>query len=233
MVRMIRGGTAEPPSGVAPALSLIDLGMTYRDSVGSPLEVVRGLTVYVSPGEMCCLAGRSGSGKTTVMMIAAGLLAPTSGFVRWGELNVASLRDDRLTRERGARIGIVFQNAALIPTLRSAENIALSGMVSDKRRESASQRTRTLLEMVGLADRARHFPPQLSGGEQQRVALARALFGDPPLLLADEPTANLDRRTADDIIMILLALREEGRALLVATHDPAIAAAADRVVAMD
>lgn len=224
---------SEPEDTVAPALTLRAVGMTYADASGKPLEVMSGLNLSLATGELVCLAGRSGSGKTTAVMIAAGLLAPTAGTVRWGELDLADLTDDQLARERGPRIGIVFQNAALIPTLRSGENVALAGMIKDGANRGAAQRVEYLLEAVGLADRAKHYPAQLSGGEQQRVALARALYRDPPLLLVDEPTANLDRTTANEIIALLVAVRDGGRALLVATHDEAIATVADSVIEMD
>lgn len=207
--------------------------MSYTDTAGAPLHVIRGLNLSVSPGELVCLAGRSGSGKTTVMMIAAGLLAPTAGTVQWGDFELGTMSDDERARERGRRLGLVFQHAGLIATLRASENVALAGMVGRSMRNGASGRVEHLLNVVGLADRARHYPAQLSGGEQQRVALARALFNDPPLLLADEPTANLDRTTANDIIALLVALRGEGRALLVATHDEAMASAADAVIRVD
>lgn len=227
--------TRAPQAGGAtvPELMLSSIGMTYVDSAGDPLEVFRGLSLDVRAGELCCLAGRSGSGKTTALMIAAGLLAPSAGTVHWGDLDIGALTDDDLAHERGARIGIVFQNAALIPTLRSGENVALAGMASGRGEGTPHQRVERLLDSVGMADRARHFPQQLSGGEQQRVALARALFCEPPLLLVDEPTANLDRRTAGGIIKIMLELRDRGRALLVATHDTAIADVANCVITME
>jgi len=191
---------ADTAAGAGPALELRDVGMVYRDSEGQPLRVVSDLTLAARAGQMVCLAGRSGSGKTTVINIAAGLLQPTSGQVRWGDLELGDLSADELIRERGRRIGIVFQNAALIPTLRASENVALPAMVSPAQHNGSSDRVQRLLSTVGLADRGSHFPGQLSGGEQQRVALARALFRDPALLLADEPTASLDRRSADRII---------------------------------
>ncbi len=220
-------------ASAGPALELRDVGMVYTDSDGEPLHVVSGLTLVARPGQMVCLAGRSGSGKTTVINIAAGLLHPTSGQVSWAALDLADLSADELIRERGRRIGIVFQNAALIPTLRAGENVALPAMVSPARHNGAADRVQHLLSTVGLADRRSHFPSQLSGGEQQRVALARALFRDPGLLLADEPTASLDRRSADHIIGLLVALRQEQHAIVVATHDEALIAASDLVIRMD
>lgn len=224
-----------PPPSVASgaALTLNDIGMAYADSTGQPLQVLAHLDASVSAGELVCLAGRSGSGKTTAIMIAAGLLTPSIGTVRWGELELRRLNNDERTRERGRRIGLVFQNGALIATLRAAENVALAGMTTTATREAEAARVERLLATVGLAERGRHYPAQLSGGEQQRVALARALYRDPPLLLVDEPTANLDRATANAIVSLLGALRDEGRALLVASHDEALVSLANQVIEME
>lgn len=215
-----------------PPLALVDVGMAYRDAGGRTLRVLSALDLTVSAGEMVCLAGRSGSGKTTAIMIAAGLLSPTEGSVRWGALDLTGLSADHITRERGRGIGIVFQGAALIASLRAGENVALPGMAGDGARADALRVDR-LLEAVGMTDRSAHYPAQLSGGEQQRVALARGLYRDPPLLLVDEPTANLDRAAADGVISILDGLRREGRALLVASHDPGLVSIADRVHQME
>ena len=206
--------------------------MEYMLPDGRVLPVLSGLDVTVSPAEVVCLAGRSGSGKTTAIMIAAGLVRPTSGSVLWESLEISQLGPDQVTRERGHRIGVVFQNAALIGSLRAAENVALAGMT--RRRHRADRgRIRELLHSVGLSDHGDRYPSQLSGGEQQRVALARALYHDPPLLLIDEPTANLDRTTADGVLELMRALRSDGRAQLVASHDQSIISAANRVVELD
>lgn len=217
----------------APAalMALSDVVMEYPLPAGGALRVVDGFSMVVRPQEMVCLAGRSGSGKTTVLMIAAGLLRPTAGAVHWGDLALTSLTGDALTTERGRRVGIVFQGAALIWALRASENVALPGMAANG--TNAAARTVRLLDEVGLSNRASHFPATLSGGEQQRVAIARALFRDPPLLLVDEPTANLDRQSAAAVIDLLLRLRDAGRGLLVASHDERLIASADRVVAME
>lgn len=233
MVSMVDSRVGGASNRRLPALALSGITMEYSDAVGEPLRVVSNLSLALEPGQMVCLAGRSGSGKTTVISIAAGLLRPTAGTVHWGELNLAELGDDEVTRERGRRIGVVFQNAALIPSLRAVENVALAGMVEPSRTASVAERVATLLGSVGLSDRGRHFPAELSGGEQQRIALARALYREPPLLLADEPTASLDRATADGIIALLVALRDAGRAVLVATHDEALVAAADLTIRME
>ncbi len=217
----------------APLLALSGVSKLYpsRDGSGS-IRVFEGIDLEVRAGELVCVAGRSGSGKTTLLHIAAALVAPTSGVVRWRGVDPAGLRDAERSALRRETLGIVFQDAGLIGTLTAAENVALpglpAGLGSDARR-----RARELLELVGVEGRAHHFPSQLSGGEQQRVGIARALFADPPVLIVDEPTANLDRRTADTIIDLLASIRAAGRGLLVASHDAHLVARADRVVALD
>jgi len=213
-------------------LALHGIGMTYpgRDH-GEPLRVFDGLDLTLEPGELVVAAGRSGSGKTTLLHIAAGLMRPTAGAVRWADVALDGLDDDRLAALRGRSVGIVFQNAALVDTLNAVENVALQAVPAGVR--NGRDRALELLGRQGLAARARHYPRHLSGGEQQRVALARALFADPPLLIVDEPTANLDRRAADELIAQLRALAAEGRALLVASHDPHLIGTADRVLELE
>lgn len=232
MVEPVIFGIDGEPAMDGSRLALSDVAMEYSRANGPPLRILSDLELTVSAGQLVCLAGRSGSGKTTAVMIAAGLLHPTSGAVSWGSIELSKLEPDQITRERGRRVGIVFQNAALIATLRAGENVALAGMAENGRRPDPT-RVEQLLSLVGLAERGDHFPAQLSGGEQQRLALARALYRDPPLLLIDEPTANLDRTTADGIIATLDRLRQHGRALLIASHDQALIAVADRVVEME
>ncbi|MGH2467373.1 MAG: ABC transporter ATP-binding protein, partial [Candidatus Limnocylindrales bacterium] len=172
----------------------------------------------VGQGDLVVVAGRSGSGKTTLLGIAAGLVEPSSGHVLWQGARVADLSADARARRRGSLIGIVFQNAALIETLTAAENVLVAAVPAGVRREDG-RRARELLGEQGLGARRDHDPSRLSGGERQRVALARALFADPPLLIVDEPTANLDRVTADGLIETLVRLAAAGRGLLVASHD--------------
>lgn len=219
--------------GAPPALLVLhDIVMEYGLPGGGALRVVDGMTLSVRSGEVVCLAGRSGSGKTTVLMICAGLLRPTAGGVRWGGVDLSELTGDALTAERGRHIGIVFQNGALIGSLRASENVAIPGMAGGDGPDPAA-RAAALLHVVGLPDRGSHFPGMLSGGEQQRVAIARSLFRDPPLLLVDEPTANLDRHAAADVVDLLVRLRDSGRGLLVASHDERVIAAAGRVIEME
>jgi ABC-type lipoprotein export system ATPase subunit len=221
------------PAADGPLLSLEQVAMSYpaRGSVGA-VEVLRGVSLVVTGGELVALAGRSGSGKTTLIRIAAGLLRPTRGTVRWNGQNLSACSEDELARMRGTQLGLVFQGGALIDSLTAAENVALAGVASGVRRDGQNLAER-LLDRVGVRDRARNFPSQLSGGEQQRVALARALYGHPRLLLVDEPTANLDRATANDLIALLRIVAEADRGLLVASHDPHLLAAADRVIEIE
>jgi ABC-type lipoprotein export system ATPase subunit len=213
-------------------LELEDVKVVYpaRNQSGA-VSLFDGLRLGVRPAELAVVAGRSGSGKTTLLNVAAGLRRPSSGFVRWSGSRIDSLSRDGIAAERGRFIGLVFQNAGLIDTLTTSENAALAGVSTGVKRDRSF--ILALLDSVGLADRANHFPAQLSGGEQQRAALARALFADPPLLVVDEPTANLDRRTADEIIHRLVDLRASNRGLLVASHDPHLIEVADTLVELE
>lgn len=214
-------------------LALSGVSKVYPSRDGSaPIRVFEGIDLELRCGELVCVAGRSGSGKTTLLHIAAALISPTSGVVRWRGVDPAELGDAERSALRRETLGIVFQDAGLIGTLTAAENVALPGLPAGLGRD-ARRRARELLELVGVAGRANHFPSQLSGGEQQRVGIARALFADPPVLIVDEPTSNLDRRTADAIIELLTSIRAAGRGLLVASHDAHLIARADRVVPLD
>ncbi|MES2208715.1 MAG: ATP-binding cassette domain-containing protein [Chloroflexota bacterium] len=222
----------EEPVKDRPLLALREIGMTYpgRDH-GEPLRVFESIDLAVEKGDLVVAAGRSGSGKTTLLHIAAGLVRPTTGEVRWSDVALAELDDDRLARIRGRSIGIVFQNAALIETLTAAENVALQAIPGGVR--DGRERALELLARQGLFGRARHYPSHLSGGEQQRVALARALFADPPLLIVDEPTANLDRRSAEAVTRQLRQLADDGHGLLVASHDAHVISIATRVLDLE
>jgi putative ABC transport system ATP-binding protein len=206
--------------------------LTMRLASGrAQITVVDGISLDVAAGEFLAITGPSGSGKSTLLGLLAGLDRPTSGSVTVAGRDLAGLDEDALARMRRDTIGYVFQAFHLIPTLTAAENVAvpleLAGVAG------ALPRARALLDEVGLKGRAHHYPVQLSGGEQQRVALARAMALAPPLLLADEPTGNLDSATGTQIIDLLLRLRREREATLVmVTHDPALAAHADRVVTL-
>lgn len=215
-----------------PLLELDDVAMSFVSPGAGTIDVFREIHLVVEASDMIVVTGRSGSGKTTLIRIASGLLRPVEGVVSWDGHPIDGLDGSRLAERRAAHIGIVFQGAALIDTLTAAENVALPAIprgVNGHGRERAL----SLLDQVGLGARSRHFPRQLSGGEQQRVALARAMFADPPLLLVDEPTANLDRRSADQLIGLLTELARSGRGLLVASHDPDLVGIGDRVVELE
>jgi putative ABC transport system ATP-binding protein len=195
------------------------------------VDALRGVDLTVARGEFVALVGPSGSGKSTVLNLVGGLDQPTSGQV-WINGTELSGSDERtLTQHRRRHVGFVFQSFNLLPRLTAEENVALPLMFSDVSEKERRARARALLERVGLEHRLEHRPTQLSGGEQQRVAIARALVGEPALLLADEPTGNLDTTTGAEIMALLKKLNQEGGlTLLVVTHDAEVAAFADRVV---
>jgi putative ABC transport system ATP-binding protein len=195
-------------------------------SGGHPLTILHPLDLHVPDGQFLAIVGPSGSGKTTLLGLMAGLDAPTTGTVDIGGTDITALDEDRLAELRGARIGFVFQFFHLVPSLTALENVLVPMELVG--RPSARQRASALLEEVGLAERGHHYPSQLSGGEQQRVAIARALANDPPLILADEPTGNLDGANGRHILELLLSVRSARKATLVlVTHDAEIAALAD------
>ena len=198
-------------------------------SGGSALTVLDHVSLDVDKGEFVAITGPSGSGKSTLLGLLAGLDHPTSGSITVVGVELTRLSEDALARFRRQTIGYVFQSYHLIPTLTALENVAVPLELDGARDPVGS--ARELLRDVGLDERAHHYPVQLSGGEQQRVALGRAVALGPPLLLADEPTGNLDSATGEQIIALLLQLRRErGSTLVMVTHDPALARHADRVV---
>jgi putative ABC transport system ATP-binding protein len=207
-----------------------------RKAFGGPaqrVEVLRGVDLDVARGELVALIGRSGSGKSTLLNVIAGLEPPDGGTVRVEGVDLGRLDDGRRTVFRRDRIGIVFQAFNLIPVLSALDNVALPARLAGAGAE-AVRRARELLERVGLEGRADAFPDELSGGEQQRVATARALVNRPAVVLADEPTGNLDAESAERTLALLAGLAgEDGRTVLLATHDPAAAARAGRVLALE
>jgi putative ABC transport system ATP-binding protein len=200
-------------------------------SGGRSLTILDGITLDVAAGEVCAITGPSGSGKSTLLGLVAGLDRPSSGSIVVAGVEITRLDEDALARFRRQTLGYVFQSYHLIPTLTAVENVAVPLEIAGA--PNALGRARALLDDVGLGDRAHHYPVQLSGGEQQRAALARAVALDPGLLLADEPTGNLDSATGARIIELLLALkRRRGATLVLVTHDEALARHADRVVTL-
>jgi putative ABC transport system ATP-binding protein len=196
------------------------------ESGGHPLTILYPLDLHVPDGQFLAIVGPSGSGKTTLLGLMAGLDAPTSGAIVVGDTDITRLDEDRLAVLRGARIGFVFQFFHLVPSLTALENVLVPMELVG--RAGARQRAVALLDEVGLAERSHHYPSQLSGGEQQRVAIARALANDPPLILADEPTGNLDGANGRHILDLLLSVRNARQVTLVlVTHDNDIAALAD------
>ncbi|MDY7040156.1 MAG: ABC transporter ATP-binding protein [Chloroflexota bacterium] len=208
------------------------VGLTHRYEMGEGfVDALLGVDMTIARGEFVALVGPSGSGKSTVLNLIGGLARPTSGQV-WINGTELSESDERtLTQHRRQHVGFVFQSFNLLPRLTAEENVALPLMFSGVAEHERRARARRLLERVGLGTRLNHCPTQLSGGEQQRVAIARALVGRPALLLADEPTGNLDTVTGTEIMTLLSELNQErGLTLLVVTHDPEVAGFADRIV---
>ena len=213
-----------------PVLAAHDLTKTFA-SGGRSLTVLDGVSFSVEPGATCAIVGPSGSGKTTLLGLCAGLDRPTRGTVTLDGVPLGPLSEDERAALRARSVGFVFQNFRLLPSLTARENVALPlDLRGDPGARAAAE---ALLDRVGLADRAAHYPTQLSGGEQQRVALARAFAGRPRLLFADEPTGNLDAETGATVEALLFELnREAGTALVVVTHDPDLAARCGQTVRM-
>ena len=204
----------------------------HFDGGGHTVYAVRDVSLTVPPGELLAIVGRSGSGKTTLLNLIAGLDRPDEGTVYLDGREITSASEAELTVLRRSHIGFVFQSFGLLPLLSAAENIALALRIAGASSRDEGQRTRELLEMVGLSARAGHRPYELSGGEQQRVAVARALANRPRLLIADEPTGELDTVTGAQIFGLLQAAAAEGVTIVMATHDPLIVNYAHRVVEM-
>jgi lipoprotein-releasing system ATP-binding protein len=213
-----------------PFLEARSLSKTYRNAE-VPVPVLSGLELTVERGEMLAIVGPSGIGKSTLLHLLGGLDHPDSGTIRVGEAAVSSMSNDELARFRNHNVGFVFQFHHLLPEFTAAENVAMPGWIGRFGKDEALLKANALLAELGLEHRSRHFPNQLSGGEQQRVAIARALLADPLLFLADEPTGNLDQRTSERVFGALSQLvRASGLATIIATHNLDIAAQMDRRV---
>ncbi len=213
---------------IMPLVRIRDLYLTVPSAAG-PVNILRGIDLDMARGEAVGLVGPSGSGKTSLLMVLAGLERATSGSVSLDGQEITRLNEDALAKLRRDQVGIVFQAFHLIPTMTALENVAIPLELAGVR--NASSRARAALDAVGLSHRLTHLPGQLSGGEQQRVALARAFAPEPSLLLADEPTGNLDHATGESVISLLFAMRQRtGTTLLLITHDRDLAARCDRQV---
>jgi putative ABC transport system ATP-binding protein len=211
-------------------IEIAGVGMRFTSGDRS-VDVLADVTLTIPARQFAAIAGPSGSGKSTLLGLIAGLDRPSSGRIRVADAEVTALGEDALARFRLDTIGYIFQSFHLIPTLTALENVAVPLELAGE--PDALPRARALLGEVGLADRAEHYPVQLSGGEQQRVAVARAVARRPPVLLADEPTGNLDSATGKQIIELILGLnRTLGSTLVLVTHDPALAAHADRLITL-
>ncbi len=214
----------------AAAIELRGLSKRYQEGE-SERVVLEAVDLSIAPGQFVVLLGQSGSGKSTLLNLIGGIDTPSSGTVRIGGVDLTALDERRRTLFRRDRIGFIFQFFNLIPTLSVLENVTLPGELAGLPRPALETGALELLGRVGLADRASAMPDRLSGGQQQRVAIARALLHQPLLILADEPTGNLDEHTGEQVLQLLIDLtRRQGRTLIMATHNAAIAERADRVL---
>jgi putative ABC transport system ATP-binding protein len=216
--------------GVPPALQTRDLVKVFG-SGETAVHALDGVSLEVATGEMVAIMGPSGSGKSTLLHLLGALETPTSGEISLAGERYDGLGDAGLTRLRRERIGFVFQFFNLLPALSAEENVLLPALIAGRRDDAVRERARALLEQVGLSKRTEHLPSELSGGEQQRVSIARALLTEPRLVLADEPTGNLDSRSSAGVLDLMSDLnRSEGQTVVIVTHDPGGAAIAGRVV---
>ena len=213
-----------------PVFDLIDVALSLQGNAG-PVDILRGISLSVDPGESIALTGPSGSGKSSLLMVMGGLEQATSGTVHALGHDLTALNEDALARFRQGRMGIVFQSFHLIPTMTALENVATPLELAGD--TDAFAKAEAALTEVGLSHRLTHYPAQLSGGEQQRVALARACAPRPAILLADEPTGNLDSTNGAAIMDLLFAMRDQyGATLVLVTHDPTLAARCDRAISL-
>lgn len=218
----------------APVMALRGIQRTYNAATSNPLKILKSASLEVRPGEIIALVGPSGSGKSTLLHIAGLLEKPDAGEVEINGRAVSTLSDNERTVIRRDTLGFVYQHHHLLPEFSALENITIPQYLAGSSKPRARKRARALLAMMNLGDREDHRPSQLSGGEQQRVAIARALANEPQCLLADEPTGNLDPRTADRIFEGFIDLvRSEGLAALIATHNYALATRMDRAILID
>jgi putative ABC transport system ATP-binding protein len=225
--------TAMPPAASEPLVAI--RGLTKYYVRGEQLiPVLIGIDLDVYPGDYVALMGPSGSGKSTLLNLVAGIDKPTAGQIRVAGIDIAELSESELAAWRSANVGFIFQFYNLMPVLSAFDNVELPLLLTTLPRRDRRERVETALALVGLADRMEHYPNELSGGQQQRVAIARALITDPTIVVADEPTGDLDRATAEEILGLLDRLnREIGKTIIMVTHDPKAAAKAHRVIQLE
>jgi putative ABC transport system ATP-binding protein len=218
---------------MAVSIEVQDVYKVYKRE-NQEVPVLSGLTLSVKQGEYVALMGPSGSGKTTLLNLIGGIDQPTRGSIRVGDTDIAKLRGAQLSKWRARNIGFIFQLYNLIPVLNALQNVELPLLLVKMSGAERKKRAKTALELVGLGDRLTHFPRQLSGGQEQRVAIARAIVSDPELLLADEPTGDLDRKSGEEILGLLEKLNQEfKKTIVMVTHDPHAAERAHRQVQLD
>jgi putative ABC transport system ATP-binding protein len=216
-----------------PIVAIRDLVKEYRRGA-EVLRVLDGLSIEIDAGDFVALMGPSGSGKSTLLNLIGGIDRPTSGSLEVEGLRVDALSDAALARWRADHVGFVFQMYNLLPVLTAERNVELPLLLKDLTREQRARRVAAALKLVGLSDRAKHRPRELSGGQEQRVGIARAIVTDPTLLLCDEPTGDLDRKSGDEILDLLQALnREYGKTIIMVTHDPHAAERSSRTIHLD
>jgi putative ABC transport system ATP-binding protein len=225
---------AAPSSGPTPAIVRIrDLVKEYRRGAEA-VRVLDGLSLDIAQGDFVALMGPSGSGKSTLLNLIGGLDRPTSGSLEVEGLRIDQLSEGSLTRWRADHVGFIFQMYNLLPVLTAERNVELPLLLTSLGREQRQRRVAAALKLVGLEHRARHRPRELSGGQEQRVGIARAIVTDPTLLLCDEPTGDLDRKSGDEVLTLLEALNDEyGKTIIMVTHDPHAAERAHRVIHLD
>ena len=216
-----------------PIVCIRDLVKEYRRGA-EVVRVLDGLSLEIATGDFVALMGPSGSGKSTLLNLIGGIDRPTSGILEVDGLRVDTLSDGSLARWRADHVGFVFQMYNLLPVLSAERNVELPLLLKDLSRDQRARRVAAALKLVGLSDRAKHRPRELSGGQEQRVGIARAIVTDPTLLLCDEPTGDLDRKSGDEILDLLQALnREYGKTIIMVTHDPHAAERSNRTIHLD
>jgi putative ABC transport system ATP-binding protein len=216
-----------------PLVQIEHLVKSYRRG-GQVVEVLRDISLAIQPGDFTALMGPSGSGKSTLLNLIAGIDKPDSGLLRIAGLDIAGMGESELARWRAANVGFIFQFYNLMPVLSAFENVELPLLLTRLSRRERRERVELTLEMVNLADRMDHTPNELSGGQQQRVAIARAIVSDPTLIVADEPTGDLDRNSASEILALLQQLNEQlGKTIIMVTHDASAAARARTLVHLE